>query len=120
MKIKNNDTVIAAPVEIEGAKHVKMKILIGPADGSDNIIMRHFIIAPGGNTPYHQHNYEHVVKILRNRGIVVDRDGSEYEVHEGQSLFVSPNELHQFRNSFEEDFEFLCIIPNPENMQGRA
>lgn len=114
MKINNNDSIPATPVEVEGAKDVKMKILIGPADGSENIIMRHFIIAPGGNTPHHRHNYEHVVRILRNRGLAVDSDGSEYEVHEGQSLFVSPDDMHQFRNPFEEDFEFLCIIPNPD------
>ncbi len=114
MKINNNKELVAHEVSMEGAKDVKMKILVGPADGSDNIIMRHFIIAPGGNTPFHQHNYEHVVKIESNRGIAVDENEKEFEVKKGQSLFVKPNELHQFRNPFNEDFEFTCIIPNPE------
>jgi quercetin dioxygenase-like cupin family protein len=114
MKINNNEELVAATVEMEGAKEVKMKILIGTGDGSENIIMRHFIVAPGGNTPYHQHNYEHVVKIEKNKGIAVDENGIEYEIAEGQSLFVEPNVMHQFRNPFNEDFEFLCIIPNPD------
>jgi len=118
MKINNNELIPAAPVNFEGAKDVKMKILIRPADGSDNIIMRHFIIAPGGNTPNHRHNYEHVVKILKNKGIAVDDAGNEHEIHENQSLFVKPNEKHQFRNPFNDNFEFLCIIPNPEKRQG--
>ncbi len=114
MKINNNSEIVAAEVKMEGAKDVKMKILIGTRDESDNIIMRHFIVAPGGNTPFHQHNYEHVVKIESNKGIAVDENGTEHEVIKGQSLFVKPNEKHQFRNPFDEDFEFTCIIPNQD------
>lgn len=116
MKINANSEIIASEVQMEGAKNVRMKILIGPDDGSGNIIMRHFFIAPGGNTPYHQHNYEHVIKVERGRGIAVDEKGDEHEVSEGQSLFVRPGDLHQFRNPNKDDFEFLCIIPNPEKI----
>jgi quercetin dioxygenase-like cupin family protein len=114
MKINNNDQIQASEVKMEGAANVKMKILIGVNDQSENIIMRHFIIAPGGNTPWHRHNYEHVVKIEKNRGLAIDENGNEIEVKPGQSLFVKPNEMHQFKNPFGEDFEFICIIPNPE------
>ena len=113
MKINNNEEIVAGAVEMEGAKDVRMKMLIGPGDASENIFMRHFFVSPGGNTPYHQHNYEHVIKIENNRGIVVDENGVEHEVKKGQSLYVKPNEMHQFRNPFNEDFEFICIIPNP-------
>jgi quercetin dioxygenase-like cupin family protein len=117
MKINNNDQIFAADVDMEGAKDVKMKILIGPEDRSDNIIMRHFFIAPGGNTPYHQHNYEHVVKVEKNKGLAVDEKGNEYEIKAGQSLFVSPNDMHQFKNPYDEVFEFICIIPNPAKIK---
>jgi quercetin dioxygenase-like cupin family protein len=113
MKINNNEEIQAGVVEMEGAKDVRMKMLIGPGDASENIFMRHFFVSPGGNTPYHKHNYEHVIKIESNRGIVVDENGVEHEVKKGQSLYVKPNEMHQFRNPFNEDFEFICIIPNP-------
>jgi quercetin dioxygenase-like cupin family protein len=114
MRINNNEEIIAAEVKMDGAEKVKMKILIGPDDGSENIIMRHFIIAPGGNTPFHQHNFEHVIKVERNKGITVDENGNEYEITKGQSIFVRPNEKHQFRNPYSEDFEFICIIPNSD------
>ena len=114
MKINVNNEIIAGEVNMEGAKDVRMKILVGPRDGSENIILRHFIIAPGGNTPYHKHNYEHLVKIEKNKGVAVDKDGNEFEVKAGHSLYVVPNEMHQFRNPFDKDFEFLCIIPNPQ------
>jgi len=113
MKINNNEEIVAGTVEMEGAKDVRMKMLIGPGDASENIFMRHFFVSPGGNTPYHKHNYEHVIKIENNRGIVVDENGVEHELKKGQSLYVKPNEMHQFRNPFNEDFEFICIIPNP-------
>lgn len=88
MKINTNSEIPASDVRMEGARGVKIKILLGLNEGSDKIIMRHFIIAPGGNTPYHQHNYEHLVKIESNRGIVVDEDGNNHEVKKGQSIFV--------------------------------
>jgi quercetin dioxygenase-like cupin family protein len=117
MKINNNSEIPANEVQMEGADKVRMRILIGPGDGSDNIIMRHFIVAPGGNTPFHNHNYEHVIKVEKGLGIAVDRDGVEHQVKEGQSLFVKPGDLHQFKNPYYRDFEFLCIIPNPEKLK---
>ena len=53
MKINNNSEIPANEVKMEGAKDVTMKILVGLNDGSDNIIMRHFTVAPGGHTPFH-------------------------------------------------------------------
>ena len=53
------------------------------------------------------------MKIEANKGIAVDENGNEFEVSKGQSVLVSPDVMHQFRNPFSEDFEFLCIIPNP-------
>lgn len=114
MKINNNDELFLNDVKMDGAKEVKMRMLIGPDDGSENIFMRHFIIAPGGNTPFHSHNYEHVVKVENNKGIIVDEGGNEHVIRTGQSIFVKPDEKHQFRNPFNENFEFTCIIPNPD------
>ncbi len=114
MRINKNEEIIASEVKTEGAKGVRMKILLGLNEGSENIIMRHFIVSPGGNTPWHSHNYEHLVKVESNRGIAVDENGIDHEVTKGQSIFVKANDMHQFRNPFDEDFEFTCIIPNPE------
>lgn len=114
MKINNNNEILFNDVQMEGAENVKMKILIGLPDGSDNIIMRHFRIMANGNTPRHQHNYEHVVKIEKNKGIFIDKDGIEHHLEAGMSVYVDPNTDHQFKNPYSEPFEFLCIIPNPE------
>lgn len=114
MIINESDKVMEAPVDLEGAKNVTKKILIGVEEGSKNIIMRHFKIMPGGNSPLHKHDFEHLVKIEEGKGIVIDSDKNEHTVMSGNFLFVAPNELHQFKNPFSEPFEFICIIPNRE------
>ena len=114
MKINKNSEIKEIEVAMEGAKSTKKKVLIGPDDGSKNIIMRYFTILPGGYTPKHSHNYEHLVKIEGGKGIVVGKDDNKVEISEGYSVFVEANEIHQFQNPFEENFEFICIIPNPD------
>ncbi len=114
MIIKKNSDVPEAPVEEDEVKNVLRRILIGPGDGSHNIIMRYFKVLPEGHTPFHNHSHEHVVKIEKGKGIVVRETGEEVLVSRGQSLLVEGNETHQFKNPFTEPFEFLCIILNPE------
>ena len=114
MKINTNRAIPEKPVEMEGAKNVRMRILVGPDDGSDGIIMRRFSILPGGHTPHHSHAFEHVIKVEKGKGVAIDKKGSELSLEEGQSAFVPANSTHQFKNPYGEPFEFLCIIPNPE------
>lgn len=114
MIIKNNADVVEKDVEEDGIVDVKRQILIGPEDGSQNIIMRRFRVLAGGNTPYHNHPHEHVVKIEKGKGVIVDITGNEIPINEGQSLLISGDEKHQFKNPFEDTLEFLCIILNPK------
>ena len=114
MKLKMEADVTAAQVEMEGANDVLMKILIGPGDGSDRIIMRLFTVLPGGHTPRHRHDYEHLVKVERGQGVAVDADGVEQPIRSGSCVLVSANEEHQFRNPHSEELRFICVIPNPE------
>lgn len=113
MKIIENSKVTKSKVEMDGAENVDIQILIGENEGSDNIIMRKFTVAPGGHTPYHTHNSEHVVKVEKGNGVLVDENGNENIITEGFSAFVPPNQTHQFKNISNEPFEFLCIIVNP-------
>lgn len=112
--IKNNADIPEINVQEDQVTNVTQQILIGPNDGSLNIIMRKFRVLPGGHTPYHIHAHEHVVKVEKGREIVVDADGHENHVCMGQSLMIEGGEKHQFKNSYDEPFEFLCIILNTE------
>lgn len=112
--IKNNADVLEVDLQEEDVIHVTQQILIGPDDGSSNIIMRRFCVFPKGHTPHHVHSHEHVVKVEKGRGIVLDEKGRENPVQVGQSLLIQGGEKHQFQNPFDEPFEFLCIILNTE------
>ncbi|MCK4422216.1 cupin domain-containing protein [candidate division WOR-3 bacterium] len=101
-------------IEMEGADKVLMRILIGTEEGSNDIIMRYFTIKPGGHTPRHIHSHPHIVKGMAGRGVIIDGEGKENELTEQMSAFVELDEEHQFKNPFDEDFSFLCIIPNPD------
>ncbi len=113
MIVKHDSEMTGEPVPMEGALSVTMKTPIGQAEGSQHMIMRLFSIAPGGHTPYHTHDYEHLVRILSGKGAVTDEDGNRHELSPGQSVFVLPNEKHQFLNTGTEPFEFTCTILAP-------
>ena len=113
MIIKKEEQIPETIPEEEGVKKVKRRILIGPEDGSANIIMRYFRVLPGGNTPYHEHDFEHVVRREKGKGAVVNADQEEIPVSPGQSVFIAGGEKHQFINPNDEPFEFICTILNP-------
>ena len=114
MIIKHDSAMEFVEVNMEGAEGVSMCIPIGPDDGSQNMIMRLFRITSGGHTPYHTHDFEHVVRVVSGKGLVTDEPGRSHELSLGQSVFVVPNEKHQFSNPNEEPFVFTCTILNPD------
>jgi quercetin dioxygenase-like cupin family protein len=98
-------------IEGEGIAHVTKAVPIGKNVGWDGHTMRVFRIAPGGHTPRHQHDWEHVNYIISGKGKLF-LDGKEYEVNEKDFAFVPPNTPHQFQNPYDKDFEFICIVPD--------
>lgn len=114
MIIKKDEDVREEYLEEEGVENVLRRILIGPEDGSQNIIMRYFKVLPQGNTPFHSHDFEHIVKVEKGKGLVVNNAGEEIVITKGQSLYIDGNEKHQFKNPFQQTLEFICTIPNPE------
>ncbi len=107
---KNITTVPAQDVALPGANNVRMQLLCGPDDGCPNFALRRFLVAPGGTTPKHQHDYEHEVLILAGEGVVFG-NGIERPLHAGDVLFIPANELHQFRNPAAGPLEFICLVP---------
>jgi quercetin dioxygenase-like cupin family protein len=112
--IKKEEDIREEYLEEEGVENVLKRVLIGPQDGSRKIIMRYFKVLPQGNTPFHSHDFEHIVKVEKGKGVVLNEAGKETVISEGQSLYIDRNERHQFKNPFQHTFEFICIIPNPE------
>ncbi len=96
---------------LKGYDRVKKKIVIGPEDGSREIVLRHFSIESGGTSPHHAHDYPHLVRIESGNGTATDAAGNEHPLKTGDFIYVNDNEVHHFTNTGSEPFEFICIVP---------
>ena len=112
MKVVACEQVEAVPVAMEGAVGCKIRCLIGPEDAAPSFSMRHFEVAPGGNTPKHVHGHEHEVFVLEGSGVVLENE-TEHPLRPGTAVLVTPNVPHQFRNTGPGPLKFLCLIPHP-------
>ncbi len=113
MKVKPIEDHAQAPVEMEGARGVAMRMLVGPEDGAASFHMRQFTVEPGGHTPHHQHDFEHEVLILSGSG-VLKTDRGDVALKPKDVVFVPPGETHQFWSADDTPLEFICLIPAPE------
>ncbi len=110
MLVKKQSEIPSTPVAMAGAFKVHMRMLLGPADDCPNFAMRKFTVSPGGHTPHHQHDYEHEVLVLSGQGTAVG-PGGETPLKPGDVVYVPANEMHQFQNRSDTDFEFICLVP---------
>lgn len=108
-----------APVAMDGVKDVSMRILLGREHGMPNFSMRHFVVAPGGHTPHHAHDYEHEVVVLAGTG-EAEQAGETSEIAAGDVLFVRADAIHQFRNTGEQPLQFLCLVPKERDGGGEV
>jgi quercetin dioxygenase-like cupin family protein len=98
--------------DLHGYDKVEKQIVIGPDDGSDEIVMRYFTLAQGGSSPYHSHDWPHLVRIEQGEGILVDKDNAASLVTAGDYVFVESNAKHCFKNTGESPLAFICIVPS--------
>lgn len=95
-----------------GAKNATIQWLIDDEKGAKNFAMRRLVIKKNGFTPpmHRPHNWEHEVYVLSGKGIV--RIGNkEFALEKGNFVFIPPNVIHQFKNTGDKDFTFLCVMP---------
>ncbi|QDU94848.1 cupin domain-containing protein [Lignipirellula cremea] len=111
MKVNNYQAVEQKPVEMEGSQGCQVRSLLSSGDGAPNFAMRQFEVEPGGYTPRHSHPYEHEVFVLEGEGLVLE--GSvEHRLQAGDVVLVTPDEIHQFKNTGQTPLKFLCLVPN--------
>jgi quercetin dioxygenase-like cupin family protein len=111
MAVKHSADVSAQPVQ--AGDRTTIQVLISAQEGP-NFAMRRFVMQPGGGMPNHTNTVEHEQYVLRGRariGIGAD----EFEVRAGDVVFIPAGVPHWYQNVGEEDFEFLCMIPNQKD-----
>ena len=110
MLIRRADEMDGAPMQMDGAEGITMRMMIGRGDDAPNFAMRHFTVEPGGHSPHHSHDYEHEVYVVQGTARV-EQDGEFYDLKPGDAVFVQPNVTHQFVNTGNGPFKFLCFVP---------
>ena len=93
-------------MNVKGARGVKVKCLLRECVGAKRLQLRLFSIDVGGYTPLEKHKHEHEVFILHGKALVRGGD-AETIVKEGDVIFISSWEKHQFRNMEKERLQFL-------------
>jgi quercetin dioxygenase-like cupin family protein len=95
---------------VKAGKKTTIQVLISAQEGP-NFALRRFVMDPGGGMPEHTNTVEHEQFVLRGRASIGIGDET-FEVRAGNVVFIPEGVLHWYQNIGEENFEFLCIIPN--------
>jgi quercetin dioxygenase-like cupin family protein len=102
------------PQKVENAVKTEIEWLVDRHDGAPNFEMRRFVIKPGGSIPRHYHpDIEHEQYVLRGN-YTIGIGKKTYEVRKGDSIFIPSGTPHWYRNTGNENAEFLCIVPKKE------
>jgi quercetin dioxygenase-like cupin family protein len=108
MTVKHSAEIPAQPVQ---AGHLtSIQVLISSQEGP-HFAMRRFVMQPGGGMPNHTNTVEHEQYMLRGRARI-GIAGDEIEVRAGDVVLIPAGVPHWYQNAGDEDFEFLCMIPN--------
>lgn len=96
---------------VERATDAWVQVLVGPAEGAANFVLRKFTLEPGGVIPLHRHPHvEHEQYVLSGR-IRLTLGGSVQEVTAGDVVFIPAGVPHRYDNPGPETAEFLCVVP---------
>jgi quercetin dioxygenase-like cupin family protein len=103
--------VAAIPAtEVKAGTAAAMQVLVGPAQGASNFVLRRFVMGQGGGMPLHTNAVEHEQYVLRGRARI--RIGEAvHEVRPDTTLYIPAGAAHSYE-VLEAPFEFLCVVPN--------
>lgn len=104
------DNITSKAVKSDEVKLAKMKSLVGPDEGWGDYVMREVELGSLGYTPKHLHDWPHINYVLEGEGELFI-DGEVKKIKEGSVMYVPSNIIHQYRNTSEARFRFICIVP---------
>ncbi|MEC9484979.1 MAG: cupin domain-containing protein [Candidatus Izemoplasma sp.] len=91
-------------------KDTSIQVLVGEKEGWDSHVMRVLTVEKGGHTPKHEHPWPHINYVLEGHGSL-QIDDKLHPLSPGSYAYVDANTLHQFKNTSNEPFKFICIVP---------
>lgn len=96
--------------EVTAGQGTSMQVLVGPAEGAPNFVLRRFTMEEGGGIPLHTNDVEHEQYVLRGRARITVGD-AVYDVGPDDTLFIPAGTPHGYTVT-EGPFEFLCVVPD--------
>jgi quercetin dioxygenase-like cupin family protein len=111
MKVRNFNRVERRDAFLkEKAKGVSMRVAIAEEDGAKSTIMRILEIDPEGFTPLHTHEYEHLMFVVRGKGMVTD-GSKECRLEKEDVVFVPAEQAHQIKNTGDTELILVSVMP---------
>ena len=110
MFVSNVKDIEKLEVKVPGVVNVLKQNLVGPEQGWEGWVMRLFAVGNSGNTPRHSHPWPHINYVVSGKGTLVLGD-KELFLEAGSAAYIPAGEEHQFINGGEDDFSFICIVP---------
>ncbi len=110
MIVADEQSTPATAIDNPQVQNAAMKVLIGAKEGWSDHVMRIIELGPDGFSPRHSHPWPHINYMVEGRGTLTI-EGREHEVKNGAYAFVPANAEHQFKNTGNGMFRFICIVP---------
>lgn len=109
MFVTNVGELEEARVSVPGALNTFKKSLIGPHEGWAGWVMRLFTLKEKGCTPCHTHPWPILTMFLAEKGCCTP--GKKGYAGGGSIAYVPSDVEHQFSSTGDQDFVFICIVP---------
>lgn len=84
--------------------------LLSEADGVPNFELRRYVVKPGAAVGKHRNTIEHEQYVLEG-SYTIGIGETEYEVGEGDSVFIPAGTVHWYRNDGDLPVTYLCVVP---------
>ena len=110
MIVANEKNLEANVINHPDAKKAQMKVPIGAEQGWEDYVLRIVELDTDGHSPRHSHDWPHINYIIEGEGIV-HMDGEDIPVTAGGYAYIPANVEHQFLNTADGPFRFICIVP---------
>lgn len=110
MIVERDEKVDRIKISLPDAQKSFMKVLVSDKEGWSDYVMRLLEIEEDGYTPKHDHPWPHINYITEGSGSLF-LDGEEIPLEEGSFAYIPSGKVHQFKNSGNRIFKFLCIVP---------
>eukprot|EP00727_Mastigamoeba_balamuthi_P009364 m51a1_g505 hypothetical protein (129) ;mRNA; f:290765-291303 len=113
--LRHASDVPAEPVTAHGSSGVTIQWL-STKEQMPYFMMRHFVIAPGGNIGEHAHAEDHEIYMTEGEATLWCRKSlSDPRVDQtaraGDFVYVPPNHYHGYENRSGRPVKFICCIP---------